>query len=231
MHKYLKNLKKGEYVDSVYLVKNQSKEIIKASNGNKYIVFKISDASLENLENASLLLFFDSLDDVKFLNSENNKYKFYLKINGKCVSEYPNIKITSNRVVPANEKTGIVFDTSNLYPYNEYFKNELLSYLGKQNVPLRHTSSKAFQNDFDLIDIGTNLKYERVKNSIHDKYQINVFIDYIDDVFNIPAYLTPTMGKMIDDGYKFQITVSNILPSDEEKGIKAGIRVNIKARI
>ena len=72
------------------------------------------------------------------------------------------------------------------------------------------------------------LKYKRVYDSPHDKYQVNVFIDDIDDVFNIPAYLTPTMGQMIDEGYTFEITVVAVPQSDEEKGLNAGIRVDIK---
>ena len=120
-----------------------------------------------------------------------------------------------------------MFDTADIYSYNEYFKNEFLSFDGKKNVPLRNTSSSVFQEDYDLIEVGTSLRFERIYNSPHDKYQINVFIDDLEEVFNIPAYLTPTMGKMIDDGYSFEITVASVPARDEEKGFNAGIRVNI----
>lgn len=231
MHKFLKKLNVNDVVDCVYVVNYKYSNVSSpkiARNGNKFLTLRIKDASLANNESATVLYYYNSDSEIDFLQEGYNGRTSYLKISGRCFGAYPNIQISSNSIIPANEKSGIIFDTSNLYAFSDYFKNELLSVEGKSNVALRHTSCDAFQNDYDLISVGTRLEYKRILNSEHDKYQINVFIENIDDVFNIPAYLTPTMAKLIDDGYKFTITVINVPPKDDESGLNAGIRVNIK---
>lgn len=226
MHTFIKDLKNKEIVDGIYFVnyKNTNvNNIYKAKNGNKYIILKIKDASLSNNECCALFYYFNDESDIAFLKDDFKGRSPYIKIYGRCFSTFPDAIIFSNNVVSAK---GMVFDTSNLFSYSEYFEMQLLSYEGKLNVPLRNTSSEAFQSDYDLIDEGTELRFERIYNSPYDKYQINVFIDGIDERFNIPAYLSPTMGKLIDEGYKFKIIVQSI-PAKTET-MNAGIRVKIK---
>lgn len=232
-HSLLKDLKNGSRVDCVYHINfkfTDVNSVFTSKNGNKFIVLKVEDKSLLNYDKrASVFLFFNNESEIDFLKEDYVGRTSYVKVTGVCFSCYPDeIKISAESVIPATDANGIVFDTSNIYGYNDYFKNEFLSFSGKKNVALRNTSSKAFQEDYDLIEIGSKLKYKRIYNSPHDKYQINVFIDDIDDVFNIPAYLTPTMGKMIDDGYSFEIVVAAVPGRDDEKGFNAGIRVDIK---
>lgn len=232
-HLLLKELKYGDRVDCVYHINfkfTKVNNVYTSVKGNKFIVIKIEDKSLTILDKlASLFVFFNDEKEIDFLKEDYRGRTSYIKVSGVCISSYPNdIKISAEKVVPATEENGIVFDTSDLYGFNDYFKNQFLSSEGKKSIALRNTSSKAFQDDYDLIEIGSKLKYKRVYDSPHDKYQVNVFIDDIDDVFNIPAYLTPTMGQMIDEGYTFEITVVAVPQSDEEKGLNAGIRVDIK---
>ncbi|MDD7607595.1 MAG: hypothetical protein SPJ52_02995 [Candidatus Enterosoma sp.] len=231
MHKFLKNLTINEIVDSVYFIDYKHSLISKpriSSNGNKYVIFKCKDASLSNFETASIYFYFNNISDIKPFEDGFEGRSCYAKITGRCFSDYPNIKISSSLIIPANEKSRIVFDTSDLFSYSDYYRNKLLSVEGLTNVALRHTSSDAFQDLYDIISIGKKLKFKRVFNSPHDKYQINVFIDDIDEVFNVPAYLTPTMATLIDEGYKFDIIVTDVLPRDESANLNAGMRVTIK---
>lgn len=230
MHKFLKDLKINEYFECVYVIdynKSEVDNVKVSSNGNKYITLRIKDSSMRNDECAKVLYFYKKEEDILFLQDSYDGRTRYLKINGKCVKTEPIITLFSSDIVPTNKDKSIVFDTSNLYVYNSCYENMLLSQTG-MNVPLRHTSAKAFQDDFDIIDIGSELKYKRIINSPYDKYQINVFIDDIDEVFNIPAYLTPTMGKMIDNGYVFKIIVTKIHSKDTNQNKNAGIIVNIR---
>lgn len=229
MHKFLKSLRTNEYFESVYLVdykRSHVNDVKVSSKGNKYIFLKIKDSSMESEEYATVLYFYKKKDDILFLQETNDGRTRYLKINGKCIKTEP-IIIISNNIVPANKDSGIIFDTSNLYTYDNSYEIALLSQTG-MNVSLRHTSVKAFQDDFDIIDIGCELKYKRIINSPYDRYQINVIIEDIDEIFNIPAYLTPTMGKMIDEGYVFKIVVTKVHPKDINQNKNAGIVVNIR---
>lgn len=231
MHSFLKKLKVNDFVDDVYYVNYKYSYVSTpktASNGNKYVLLRIKDASLENNESASVFFYYKNDSDIACLQENYEGRTAYLKINGRCFGSYPDIKISSNSIVPANEKSGIVFDTSNLFAYSEYYKNKLLSVEGLTNVALRHTSSDVFQDLYDIISIGKKLSFKRIFDSPHDKYQINVFIEDIDEVFNVPAYLTPTMAILIDDGYKFDIVVTDIPPRDETANLNAGLRVTIK---
>lgn len=229
MHSFLKELKVNDLVDCVYHINFKYSDLTPrtSKNGNNFIVLKVEDKSLTNYDKrASVFVFFNSPTEIDFLTKEGRTS--YVKVQGRCFrADSDDISISAEKVIPATEENNIVFDTADIYPYNEYFKNEFLSFGGKKNVPLRNTSSSVFQEDYDLIEVGTSLRFERIYNSPHDKYQINVFIDDLEEVFNIPAYLTPTMGKMIDDGYSFEITVASVPARDEEKGFNAGIRVNI----
>ena len=228
MHIFLKNLKKSDGFDSVYYINYKNSFISSpktAINGNKYVILKIKDASLKENEYATVFYYYKNESDISFLQEGYGCRTSYLKIRGKCFEEYPNIKISTNTIVSAKD---IIFDTSNLFPYSENLKKTLLSTEGMQNVRIRHTSANEFQDLYDIINVGDKLTYERIFNSPHDKYQINVFINDIDEVFNIPAYLTPTMACLIDDGYKFDIIVTNIPPRDDEKSINAGLKVSIK---
>ncbi len=231
MHTFLKSLKINDYIDCVYYVNykysNVSSKMI-ASNGNKYVILKIKDASLENNEFATVFYYYKNEAEIIFLQEGYKNRTAYLKIYGRCFETYPFIKIVSNSIIRANRDSDIIFDTSNLFAYSDYYKNRLLSIDGLTGVALRNTSSAIFQENFFVIAIGDKLRYERIKDSPYDKYQINVFVEYIDEVFNIPAYLTPTMGKLIDEGYKFEITVTDIPPRDESLNFNAGIRVSIK---
>lgn len=238
LHSILKEVKKGEYIDCVYVLDAKSTDVGRqlsnsstlnrqvARNGNPYVILYIKDRSLINFEKANVFYYYKSIDDLVFLRDGYGTK--YLKINGRVFEEYPNICISTNNIIPADSKSGIVFDTSELYPYNDYFKSQFTSFAGKSNIPLRHTSVQEFQDTFDIIDIGSKLQYKRLYDSPYDKFQINVFINDIDEAFNIPAYLTPTMAKMMEEGYIFDITVSEVIPGDEEKGFNAGIRVTIK---
>lgn len=240
MHTFLRDLKKGQFVDCVYLIDYRSSDIERqlkdstvyerqiASNGNRYIVLRIKDCSLVNFESAQVYFYYNNESDFAFLRDGSSGKSAYIKIKGKAFSEYPNVRLGANQIIPTNTDPSITFDTSDLYPYNDYFRDQFLSPSGKVNVPLRHTSSQAFQEDYDLIDIGAKLHYQRVFDSAYDRSQINVFIDDMDESFTIPAYLSPTMAKMIDDGYAFDITVTDVTPRDEEKGFNAGIRVCIR---
>lgn len=231
MHSFLKKLKVNDLVDCVYFVNYKYSYVSSpktASNGNKYVLLRIKDASLENNESAVVFYYYKNDSDIAFLQENYEGRTAYLKINGRCFGAYPDIKISSNLIIPANEKSGIVFDTSNLFAYSDYHKNKLLSVEGLTGVALRHTSSDVFQDLYDIISIGNKLSFKRIFDSPHDKYQINVFIDDIDEIFNVPAYLTPTMAKLIDEGYKFEIIVTDIPPRDETANLNAGIRVTIK---
>ena len=231
MHSFLKKLKTNDFIDAVYYVNYKYSYVSSpktASNGNKYVLLRIKDASLENNESATVFFYYKNDSDIAFLQENYEGRTVYLKINGRCFGTYPDIKISSNLIVPANEKSGIVFDTSDLFSYSDYYRNKLLSVAGLTNVALRHTSSDVFQDLYDIISIGKKLKFKRIFNSPYDKYQINVFIDDIDEVFNIPAYLTPTMATLIDEGFKFDIIVTDVPPRDESANLNAGMRVTIK---
>lgn len=235
VHSFLKNLKPNDLVDCVYHIvfKYSHPDTIRtAKNGNKYILLAIEDGSLSsNEKRASLFFYFDDESKASFLKKDSQNRTSYIKVRGECFrADQNNIALSTHDCVPADDASGIIFDTSNLYAFNELYKTQLLSLEGKTNVPLRHTSSAKFQEDFDLIEVGAELSYKRATNSPHDKYQINVFIKDIDDTFNVPAYLSPTMGRMADEGYTFSIVVTRVPPRDEEKDLNAGIRVTIKAK-
>ena len=235
MHLFLKELRKGQFVDCVYLLDQKSTDIHRqlsepikskhiASNGDPYVILSIKDNSLENFETAKVFFYYSDESELTFL----KEWVAYIKVVGKVFGEYPQIAISSAHVIPARADHSIKFDTSDLYGVNEYFRKQLSSVAGKENVALRNTSSKAFQDDYDLVELGAMLEYERIFDSPYDRNQINVYIDDIEDRFTIPAYLSPTMAQMIDEGYKFSITVTNVTNPDVEKGIRAGIRVTIK---
>lgn len=232
-HIFLKDLKNGDFVNSVYCVDFRYSNIdtpLIATNGSKYIKFSIKDNSIaRNDKPAKVFFFFEKDEDIAFLKNENNRTRYYL-ISGKCFRADSNdIAISTTSITPANEESGIVFDRADLFPFDENVKNELLSIQGKTNIGLSHTSIESFQEDYDLVDRNTKLEYERVLGSPHDRYQVNIKIPGVEGEFNIPAYLSPTIGKLVDDGYKLDITVSEILAKNEEKGHNAGIRVTIKA--
>ena len=238
MHSFLKQLKKGQVIDCVYLVDRKGTDIQRqlsepvksthiASNGNPYVILSIKDRSLVNFEAAKVFFYYSDESELTFL-IERGSYIKYVKVVGKVFSEYPNVKISSSNVLPTSACPSAQFDTSDLYGISEYLRNQLLSFEGKENVALRNTSSEAFQDNYDIIDLGSQLSYERVSDSPYDSSQINVYIDDIEDRFTIPAYLSPTMAQLIDEGYKFNITVTKVTEPDPERGIRAGIRVTIR---
>ena len=232
-HSFLKELKVGDVVSCVYHANFKLSKINPpgdASNGKKFVILSIEDNSVGlNIKNASAFIFFDDDREIAFLKDDYPNRTSYFKIEGKCFKAYPdNIGITVYSIVPAGNDSDIVFDRSDLFPFNPNVKSELLSLQGKKNMRMAHTSVDSFQQDYDLIDIGTKLDYKRIYNSPHDRNQVDVIIPGINEKFSIPAYLSPTIGKMIDEGYKFDITVSAIPPRDEAKGFNAGIRVDIK---
>lgn len=236
-HSFLKNLKPNETIDCVYrIIYNYSNfdDVRPSSNGKKFVIFRIEDKSLAGTNlRATVLYFFENEDAISYFKKSNSKRSQYIKISGRCYKRddtYNTISISTSNIVPATEENGIVFDTSNLYAFDETLKTEFLSFEGKTNIRLAHTSAEAFQEDFDLVEIGSKLQYERVYDSPHDKYQINIYLDNIDEVFNIPARITPTMGTMIDNGYSFEIIVTDVFSRDEEKGMSAGIRVKIRGK-
>ena len=231
MHSFLRKLKLNDVVDCVYYANYKYSDVYLpkiAGNGNKFVILRIKDASLENNELATVFYFYKNHYDISFFQENYAGRTAYLKIVGRCFGSYPDIKIYSNLIVPANKESGIIFDTSDIFAFSDYYKNKMLSFGGLTGVALRHTSSDVFQDLYDIISVGSKLNYKRVFNSPYDKYQINVFIKDIDETFNIPAYLTPTMAKLIDTGYMFEIVVTDIIPRDESINRNAGIRVTIK---
>lgn len=241
-HIFLHSLKKEDMVDCVYYLnikwtkieeqlenpEIKNKQI--SRSGSRYVKLLVSDRSLyvnNNMKYATVFFYYQNISDLDFLRDGCKNRTAYIKVNGRCFSTDP-IMLSSNHIIPATEENHIIFDTSNLFPYREDYRNQLLSVEGMQNISLRHTSSQIFQDDYDIISIGDELEYRRLDNSPFDKNQINVFIDGLEETFNIPAYLTPTMAQMIVDGYRFKIIVSNIIEPNEEKGYSAGIRVNIR---
>lgn len=69
MHTFLKSLKINDYIDCVYYVNykysNVSSKMI-ASNGNKYVILKIKDTSLENNEFATVFYYYKNEAEIIF---------------------------------------------------------------------------------------------------------------------------------------------------------------------
>lgn len=232
-HSFLKTLEKAESVNCVYYLNFKLSDIDKqllsprrSKNGNPYILLRIRDNSLAWNESASVFFYFSSESQLEFLKNRSP----YVLISGRVWGEYPNIAINANNVTSAGMDSGIVFDTGDLYAFDPKLQAELLSPLGKTGVRIRHTIIDEFQDNSDLIQEGMRLKYKRIHGSPYDRYQINVFIDGLDEVFNIPAWVTPTMATLIDQGYVFDIVVTAVTGRDEENGINAGLAVSIRGR-
>lgn len=234
-HTFLKSAKNGSAIDCVYYViykisniDNQLSNPKLSKNGDKYILLRVKDNSMARNESAAVFYFYKNERDVAFLRSDYEGRSPYIKVKGSVFGTYPEVKISSSKIVSAGIGSGIVFDTGDIYAFDSKLKDELLSPLGKSGIHIRHTSINEFQDNSDLIEEGMELKYERLTESPYDRYQINIFIDGLDEVFNVPAWVTPTMATLIDQGYRFSIIVSEITERDEDNGVNSGLVVTIK---
>lgn len=224
-HSFLNELKEGQFVDCVYYVSKKSKRVNK--NGTKYVMLSVKDNSLgkDSLGNniyATVYYYYNNEADLEFLLKEETKY---LKIRGKCFKVSPEICLYSYSIMLADSKSGIVFNRANLFSYSKKYEEKLLSEDG-MTINLRHTSCDEFQTKFTSLDKSKILIPIRNRNSEHDSFQVDVRVDGINELLSIPAYLTPTMGKLMDEGYDFQIYVDDVTEKKDDEA-NAGLKVTI----
>lgn len=234
-HAFLNKLSKGDIIDSIYLFDSKASQFdtrignpYHSKSGTPYVILKVYDNSLEYPNRASIFVPFSDPNELSFLSSNSSFPARYLRIVGEVMGIFPSIQIWGKSVSIANAASGIVFDTSDLYSPSSYFRNKLVSSLGLENVALRHTSIESCQENLDIIGPQTELRYERIINSPYDRNQINVYLPEVDEPLCIPAYLTPTISQLFDDGYTIQVSITDIL--EGENGKFGGIRVRIIAK-